>query len=476
MLTRRRLPHLYLSRHFPTFADAGSTPRHEASNLVETPRQRIAIMASRTRNPPIREPSVFDNSRNISSVLTGPARDAQVQTYPRADPVDSTRETDTLVVTSTHNFLDWTRFDEATLPPRDNLRKSRRDQIFAPLDRVKLELPGKIGIEGFGGIIESAHSVMHSHDQIEFMESERDILLPPLESTTEKLSQRELERLEVELFDLTKYNGYCEFLTAVTWSEDGESGSVTLYKVNVGPREDAFGIRPVAAMQGVPKSILVSMRTHEKIKRKAVFVPTDVDAQRFKWKANPSRGPTYVKLQDSLSSPPVRMRSPSRERSSSHGHYGSSQVDAHGIKATIPQFVALMHSNRSILEQVQTTHLSLLETGDGDVMPAVTLVKAPRPSSHAGDGVHVAVLMPNEADWADEHIYWLDEAGLTEFRRRKYWDLIERGRHDSRSTSRHSHSRHASPDDRHKSRSRSRHSGHGGSRSRSRHLSLHDIF
>lgn len=308
------------------------------------------------------------------------------------------------------------------------------------------------------------------------MESERDILLPPLESTTEKLSQRELERLEIELFDLTKYNGYCEFLTAVTWSEDGESGSVTLYKVNVEPREDAFGIRPVAAMQGVPKSILVSMRTHEKIKRKAVFVPANEDAQGFKWKANPSRGPTYVKLQDSASSPPVRMRSPSRQRSSSRGHYGPSQVDAHGIKATIPQFVALMHSNRSILEQVQTTHLSLLDTEDGGVMPAVSLVKAPRPNSHAGDGVHVAVLIPNEADWAEEHIYWIDEAGLTEFRRRKYWDLIGRGRHESRSTSRQSHSRHASPDDRHKSRSRSRHSGHGGSRSRSRHLSLNDIF
>ncbi|KAK0737877.1 hypothetical protein B0T18DRAFT_333406 [Schizothecium vesticola] len=407
------------------------------------------------------------------------ARDTQVQPYLRADPIDSlvARYDNDQNPTPPHNFLDWMRFDEATLPPRDNLRKARRDQIFAPLDRVKLELPGKIGLEGFGGIIESAHSVIHSHDHLEFMESERDILIPSLESTTEKLSQRELERLEVELFDLTKYNGYCEFLTAVTWSEDGESGSVTLYKVNVGLREDAVGIRPVAAMQGVPKSILVSMRTHEKIKRKAVFVPTDEDAQGFKWKANPSRGPTYVKVQDSVSAQPtVRMRSPSRERSSSHGYRGPSQVDAHGIKATIPQFVALMHSNRSILEQVQTTHIALLDTGDGGVMPAVALVKAPRPNSHAGDGVHVAVLMPNEADWADEHIYWIDEAGLTEFRRRKYWDLIERGRHGSRSRSRHSHSRHASPDDRHKSRSRSRHSGHGGSRSRSRHLSLNDIF
>lgn len=62
-------------------------------------------MASRTRNPPIREPSVFDNSRNISSVLTDMARDTQVQTRPRANS-DSTRETDTLAVTSPHNFLD----------------------------------------------------------------------------------------------------------------------------------------------------------------------------------------------------------------------------------------------------------------------------------------------------------------------------------------------------------------------------------
>ncbi|KAK1833942.1 hypothetical protein QBC39DRAFT_369571 [Podospora conica] len=447
-------------------------------------------MASRPRNPPIREPSVFDNSRNISSVLTGMTRETQIQTrnYTRpGDSVSASRATDktrpgpgyTLVVghhDDKSNFLDWTTFDEATLPPRDNFRKARRDKILGPLDRFKVELPGEIGLEGFGGLVESAHSIVHSHDHLEFMESEREILLPSVESTPEKLSQRELERLEVELFDLTKYNGYCEFLTAVTWAEDGDSGSVTLYKVNVGPRDIAVGIRPVAAMQGVPKSILVGMRTHDKIKRKAVFVPTDEDAQGFKWKANPSRGPSYVKLRDSVSSQPVpRVRSHSRERSSSRDPYGSSQVDAHGIKATIPQFVALMHSNRSILEQVQTTHITLLDTGDGDVTPAVTMVKAPRHNSHAGDGVHVAVLMPNEAEWAEEHIYWIDEAGLTEFRRRKYWDLIERG---SRSRSRHSHSRHTSPDDRHKSRSRSRsrHSGHGDTRSRSRHLSLNDIF
>ncbi|KAK0648330.1 hypothetical protein B0T16DRAFT_408036 [Cercophora newfieldiana] len=379
---------------------------------------------------------------------------------------------------STQSFLRWHQFEEAKLPPRENFKRSRREKIFAPLDRFKVELPGEVGVEGFGGVIEFAHNIFHSNIHLDFLESERDILLPKQPEGAEPLSEKELERIEVELFNAARYSGDSEYLTGVTWSEEGEAGSITLYKVEFDSRDNAVGVQPVAAMQDVPSQILVAMRTHEKIKKKIVFVPTDDDDDipgAFKWKANPSRGPTYMTVADSdREKLPHHDRSHSRDRDRSRRRSRSRDRDAHrgpklasadGIHATIPQFVALLHASRAILEDIESSHITTLETASGRVVPSVKMIKPPREYSHRGDNIHVAVFIPKEAEWAEEHIFWTDEDGMTEFRRKRYWGLIEREKHRSRS--RHGGSRSRSRHD--GERSHSRHESPDGERSGSRH-------
>ncbi|KAK4674903.1 hypothetical protein QC764_503040 [Podospora pseudoanserina] len=396
-------------------------------------------------------------------------------------------------------FLDWVQFEEATLPPRETARKSRLEKIFSPLNSVKAELPGHISIEGFGGIAETTHNLFRSVKKDDFMRSERIIHLP--KSAVDKASKRELERLENELFDLTKYNGdSCDYLTVVTWAEEGMSGTVTLFRVIFEGEDEIVGLQPVAAMQNVPNPVLVKMRTHERIQRKAVFVPADKEAETFKWTATSahSRGrkPSYVRLEGGNSddrrpfSPALRdLRSTSHSRS--HSRHGA-LADADGVRATVPQFVALMHGHRALLEEVESSSTRQVITADGEALPAVTLLKRPRSNPHEGDSVHVAVLVPDQAAWADREMLWIGE-GILELRKRKYWGLIERPRSRSRNRSRsrsrsgsrdqsqsrmpETHSRHSSGDHarrRSRSRIRSRSRSHYGhdSRSRSRHLAL----
>ncbi|KAK3385843.1 hypothetical protein B0H63DRAFT_188170 [Podospora didyma] len=379
------------------------------------------------------------------------------------------------------NFLHWPTFEEAVLPPRENPKKSRRDRIFAPLGKLKVELPGEIGVEGFDGVFESVHALFHSAKRLDFMESERAMHLPPPargKSAGEALPRRELERLENELFDMAKYHGDSNFLTALAWTEEGHTGSITLFEVLFGPEGETTGVRPVAAMQNVPNPVLVNMRTNEKIKRKLVFVPTtDDDAVgAFKWKANSSRGPSYarrmgntnIKSSDVMTVPASHSRDRrSTSRGSHHsGHGGPRLADADGVIATIPQFVALLHANRSILEDIQSSSVSTVNTACcGDAIPAVTLHNSPRSNPHDGESVHVVVLTPNDAEWTDDEIFWTDRGNnpLEEFRRRRYWDLIERERTRRGSTASGSGSGNGHGG---RERSRSRHSSSGGAASR----------
>ncbi|KAL2150400.1 hypothetical protein VTH82DRAFT_6963 [Thermothelomyces myriococcoides] len=331
------------------------------------------------------------------------------------------------------NFLNWASFSEVTLRPRKNARRSRLDRIIAPLKSVGAGLPGSVSVDGLGGLIESAHGIFHSVRRLDFMESERTMYMYSPPSNTgpsapalDKLPRRELERYENELFDLSKYNGASDFLTAMAWTEEALSGSLTLYRVLFGVSGETTGVRPVAAMRDVPSQVLARMRTDGRVKRKAVVTLIEDDDRTFDWKANPSRGPRYVRL---LHSP--RVRSPSRYR-------GPGMADADGVRATLPQFFALLHSRRSLLENVGSSWVTQTRIEDGDAYPTVFLTKPPQSSPHEGNRVHVAVLVPNDALWAEEEFIWTDQTGLAEFRQRQYWDLIEppnrrvRGRSRSR--------------------------------------------
>lgn len=397
---------------------------------------------------------LLDPDRNTYAEAE-PRGQMQLQPYLPPDCAGSQQGYDAEDSPAATKFLEWTTLDEATLRPRKNARRSRLDRILFPLKSVSAGFPGNVSVDGLGGIIESAHGIFHSVRRLDFMESERTIHVlrkdgAPAPNT---LSGRELQRYEDELFDLSKYNGSCDYLTAMAWTEEALAGSITLYQVLFGDAGEAIGIRPVAAMRDVPSPVLVRMRTEERIKRKAVLTLIEADDRTFDWKANPSRGPRYVRLGGARGSP-RRLRSPSRSRS---GHRGPGLADGDGVCATIPQFFALMHARRSILEHVASARITLTECADGDTKPAVFMTQPPRSSPHEGDGVHVAVLVPNDALWAEEEIVWTDQTGLAEFRQRAYWDLIERTSRHVRSRSRNRRresGQNERADSRHRSRSR----------------------
>ncbi len=395
--------------------------------------------------------------------------DRQLQPYPEQRLAETSPmydgESDADAFPTTPGFLDWATFDEATLPPRRNARRSRLDRILSPLKSVSAGLPGSVSVEGLGGVIESAHGVFHSVRRLDFMESERIIYLmredaaPPSSS----LPRRELERYENELFDLSKYDGACPYLTAMTWAEETLAGSITLFEVLFGDAGETVGIRPVAAMRDVPSPVLVKMRADERIKRKAVLTSMDEDDRTLKWRANPGQGPRYVKIGQGQGLTP-HLGSPNR---SHRKQQGQGLADGNAVCATIPQFVALLHARRTLVEQVKSTRVFPATVEDSETQPTVSLLRSPVPNPHEGGGVHVAVLVPNDALWTKEEIIWTDEAGLPEFRQRQYWQLVERARSRRRNESRSRSRRRDVGDDGHecsRQRSVSRARGRSGSR------------
>ncbi|KAL2156746.1 hypothetical protein VTH82DRAFT_1492 [Thermothelomyces myriococcoides] len=93
-------------------------------------------------------------------------------------------------------------------------------------------------------------------------------------ATPEAVDERELRRLESEVFDTAKYVGVgdeARYLTVLTWSEDSDFGTITLLEVDLEQpppppsletprspcrRRRVTRVKPVAAMEDVPRQVL----------------------------------------------------------------------------------------------------------------------------------------------------------------------------------------------------------------------------
>ncbi|KAK4188874.1 hypothetical protein QBC35DRAFT_381504 [Podospora australis] len=358
-----------------------------------------------------------------------------------------------------------------------------RDELIDAVSGLNLGGP----VKGLGKLARPVmHKYYHTEQALaEFMHKSDRVLLRPSYTGAEMANQRELERIETELFDTSKYmNGNGNNLTVVTWSDDSPWGAITLFEVdtplpNTPRRSDSllnrrkrFGlasldlrengkgpraVKPVAAMELVPQQVLTNIRMDTAIK-KLICVHQN---GRFKWvvpqgSASP---PCYARLQDpdeedeeeSIPSPPKgistttaameadeeailgyrRRKTRSRHLSADNPGYSSKEIDADGVVATIPQFLALLHANHSSLIEVASSSAitsSYIPTDAGE-FKAVNLDEFPKGKKHTGRAIHVVVLLPARADWADEKIFWTDEVGsLRELRQGRFRGLIERPR------------------------------------------------
>ncbi|KAK4040666.1 hypothetical protein C8A01DRAFT_15472 [Parachaetomium inaequale] len=393
---------------------------------------------------------------------------------------------------------------------------TRRDELADALAKIDAKA-GPVSLKGVGGLARPlladgsgsqgnrAHGARGLGYWMDF--AGRSLLIPvciPGPIPGSEVNQRDLRRLESEVFDTAKYVGGSDtnHLTVLTWSEDSSYGTVTLFEVDVehptpsrsdihttglaarrrhaptalytgGTRERALGVRPVAAVEDVPRQVLVNMRIDQGVKK--AVLQHDRGAGRFRWKAHHTRrgqpGFTRVWGMDDFrevhtataagfgddyygrsTRRPRRRDGSRRERSSlrvedardiiaNRGavrmEAGPIMQDVDGVVATIPQFLALLHASRSIIEKASSAPATarLVETEGGERLRAVSLSDAPRGTRHRGRDVHVVVLVPDGAKWATERIFWADDnGGLAEFKQKKYQNVIDGARARTRGT------------------------------------------
>lgn len=322
------------------------------------------------------------------------------------------------------------------------------------------------------------------------------------------LSQRDLGILESELFDTAKYVGgsRTHHLTVLTWCEDDQYGSITLFEVDVDepPLPDlrraatglaarrrrappallnshsagggrVTGLRPVAAMEDVPRQVLVNMRVDYGLKK--AVLQYGKETGRFRWTAQHTRRgqPRFARVwgvdgvdggcelevhsataagfeegcccgRSTMSRKARRKDARWRERRllrvedarDTHCRHGGRVVEPldhlmqadDGIVATIPQFLALLHGSRSTIEKVTSSPATArsVETKDGERVRAVSLGTAPlKGTRHKGKEIHVVVLVPDGAKWAENRIFWTDDGAgvMAELRLKKYRDVID---------------------------------------------------
>ncbi|KAL2267934.1 hypothetical protein VTJ83DRAFT_5211 [Remersonia thermophila] len=290
-------------------------------------------------------------------------------------------------------------------------------------------------------------------------------------------TQRELLRIESELFDTAKYCGVgasaaraIQHLTVLAWSDDAKHGAITLFEVhlsNPSPLREyrtpasstsktrtlaarrhhrppaplsvrtgrsrrfpqATLVRPVAAMELVPRRILAGLRADGEMRKLALH--RDRATGRFRWTAR------HMPAGRRCDSPRlVRLRGADRDGNSDAGPAPAAEGEPHGIVATVPHLLALLHTTTSIVERggMRGTPITaeLVQTADGQRVRAVSLGAGVAGPRHRGRDVHVVVLVPDAGeggegpDWTEEPIFWTDDqGGLPELRQDKFADVVE---------------------------------------------------
>jgi hypothetical protein len=505
------------------------------------------------------EPSRNDRERSVRNQrVEHPPTPELPPTPPRPPTPDFFREvipppcpTPPLATTKPEKpFLSWAEFHPFPITLRQHTIQSPREELIHALDHVE-----SAKVKGVGRLARPLINRLHTAQQLsDFLaHAERSILRPfPAAALYPNPTARELDRLESKLFDTAKFTGSGDnHVTVLTWSADSPRGTITLFEVDLFRNRDrdvflspspspsrspsppggvsslahrrrgslkaadmalplsnrrtprrvgcAMSLRPVAAMEDVPRQVLVNMRTDQGVRK--LVLKHDMAENRFRWGARYGSEPRYARLLDDLPDgyddadeyDDVESRRPhtARERVDG-GYYGPvytnarrttgttpgwgpatatgvrfaldedvdavlgrrnsrrsstarntraqerssfrggrdrrGEADCDGVVATIPQFLALLHASRSIVEVASAGAISddKVETEDWERFRAVVLRDWPEGKRHTGREVHVVVLVPAAAKWADEPIFWTDEAsGLRELRQKKYRDVIE---------------------------------------------------
>jgi hypothetical protein len=276
--------------------------------------------------------------------------------------------------------------------------------ILALYEAVKVNVSVQgVSIE-LEGIARLLRHYLHKDDVLAFFRSVPRPILIPLDNPEEDVDEQRLKRLENNLFDISKFNGFDERLTSVTYSYS-RYGTITLFELTRAADRRPKMIRPLAAMKGVPKIVVekigegirgatkttLTMPHHEiwratgqkKIGRlQAVLRP---DLVLF----NDHDGATRIGLilQSALSIDDVD-ELPRR------------------VVATVPQMVAMLHHKTNVIENIKSTHV--YDTPEEGGLPWVRMEGRPDMNGHAHNDprVYIIVLAPARGKWVEERFAW----------------------------------------------------------------------
>ncbi|KAK3368263.1 hypothetical protein B0H63DRAFT_514924 [Podospora didyma] len=325
-----------------------------------------------------------------------------------------------------------------------------------------------------------------SNPLLEFQGADERILLRPLPAATAgpEPTLRYLERLEAEMFDVSKYHmgssAQTNYFTVLTWAAESNSGTITLFEVETSIGNDAAS-RPSSSPQRKRRASAPSPPWKTCPKQcwsRCASTATSAAATTTRSSSSTPRTDSGgVQRRPGSGCPLMRKRSSFSLRSSidgsplrrppppptplpttevgqirHHRERAEEEADADGVLATIPQFLALLHANnRSILDCAPSNGVTHDDDDDDDddngrtrvrtaegggklaAARTVTVLARPMGKSYPGRDVHVVVLLPpqqaSRTAWADERIFWADDERrvLKDLKQRKFWDLIERG-------------------------------------------------
>ncbi|KAH6974478.1 hypothetical protein BKA56DRAFT_94835 [Ilyonectria sp. MPI-CAGE-AT-0026] len=317
---------------------------------------------------------------------------------------DSCDFADEQVLHQDANFFRWTNFEQEKLPPKPDAIEERHKAILALYEGVK------VGVEVLGigvtleGIAKMLRGLVHREDLFAFLRaSERTILYPSAGS-----SKPDLDDLEKQLFDSGKFGGYDERLAVLTYT-DGSNGSISLFKKWSRPDR----IRPVAAMDDVPKIVLKGVCSYISKMNKTKLCFRDGG---MKWTKR------YL---PEIEKP--RFNSVSRQKQNGHGRgdeIGTGlkkalKLDPDSVEqresfvATIPQMVGALHLGTSLLKDIESTRVENVGCFDQDaniIVPGrcVRIIRGPNLTGHKGGGrnLRIVVLLPGTAKWTKEKLAW----------------------------------------------------------------------
>lgn len=322
--------------------------------------------------------------------------------------ITSVREDDGRSSSATQFFADWTPWKPQELEGTPSLVQELSQRRQSQWDALKIG----VNVLGSGGNLEGIFGLVWSllvpQDVIDlYMAAPRRLHLQSI--TTDESAYR----LERELFGTMKYNEYSTYLTVISYGE-GDSGTVELYEITEDAHGLASSITPVAAARSVPKTILRSLRNQP---RKIELLRKPNKIRYFCTGKQPA--PLLARVETRKAQEPnVEWRGLGQAwrralKTSKNSSY-------EGLVATIPQMMAFLHLTASGLHAMASTpvqefsvpltcHTSDMSTRlpvNLNVKRGVRITEGPRGEAHPLNRVKVAVMFPQDCQWAHERLLW----------------------------------------------------------------------